>query len=266
MQSSRVRLMLVALLGVFAFSAVAAAAAQAEEAPFWSVGGARLEEGKTHYITAKAYNVTGEEKGFTLAAVGKSVHCESARLNPGVLLGSKAGNPGTNDEVIEFFGSCTVTGETGCTKAVEPIVTHPVRSELVETQKENGSLLTEFKPETGVQFVTIKFEGTCTLKETIVEGEVAAQVRTDPNNGELGELVSLPNTKKEATSWLLHLPATPIKEVWLIKEGTGSLVKLKELKAFTEGASLTGTALVLLAKKNSEGKFESEEVNWSPLP
>jgi len=46
--------MLVALLGVFAFSAVAAAAAQAEEAPFWSIGGTRLEEGKTHYITAKS--------------------------------------------------------------------------------------------------------------------------------------------------------------------------------------------------------------------
>ena len=66
MQSSRVRLMLVALLGVFAFSAVAAAAAQAEEAPFWSIGGTRLEEGKTHYITAKVYNVTGKVGGFTL--------------------------------------------------------------------------------------------------------------------------------------------------------------------------------------------------------
>ncbi len=66
MQSSRVRLMLVALLGVFAFGAVAAAAAQAEEAPFWSIAGARLEENKTHNITAKVYNVTGQSTGFTL--------------------------------------------------------------------------------------------------------------------------------------------------------------------------------------------------------
>ena len=53
MQSSRVRLMLVALLGVFAFSAVVAAAAQAEEAPFWSREGTRLAKGETHYITSK---------------------------------------------------------------------------------------------------------------------------------------------------------------------------------------------------------------------
>jgi len=151
---------------------------------------------------------------------------------------------------------------------VEPIVTTNVKSELVETEKgASGSLLTEFKPEKGSKFTGIGFTGAgCTLKEIAVEGEVAAQVRTDPNNGELGELVTLPNTKKEAHSWLLALPAAPIKTVWLIKEGTGSQVTLKELKANTEPATLEGTTLVLLAKKNSEGKFESEEVNWSPLP
>jgi hypothetical protein len=264
---SRVRLMLLALLAVFAFGAVATAAAQAEEAPFWSVGGARLEEGKTHYITAKVYNVTGAARGFTLSNAGKSLHCESLKLKEGVILGSKAGNPGTNDEVIEFV-NCTVTGNGSPCKPVEPIVTNNLKSELVETEKgDAGSLLTEFKPEKGTKIATIKLEGSgCIIKECTLEGEVAARVFTDPNNGELGELVKLPNGNKEAKSWLLNFPSTPIKEVWLIKEGAGAQVKLKELLYLTESATLEGTALVLLAKKNSMGEYESEEVNWSPLP
>jgi hypothetical protein len=255
--------MLVALLGVFAFSAVAAAAAEAEEAPFWSREGVRLAAGETHYITAKIYNVAGSEKGFVLTAIGKVIKCESVRLKEGVLLGSSAGNPGTNDEVIEFFGECKVTGNGSSCKPIEPIVTTNVKSELVESEKgEKGSLLTEFKPETGTVFTTIKFEGTaCTVKETKVTGSVAGQVRTDPNNSELGELVSLPNGKKEAKSWLLNFPVIPIKEVWLIKEGTGKTEKLG-LTAFSEEATLTGVTLILLANK----ELKTEEANWSPLP
>ena len=269
MQSSRVRLMLVALLGVFAFSAVAAAAAQAEEAPFWSRAGTRLAKGETHYITAKKYNK------FTLMTGGKAITCENIRLKEGVLLGSNAGEPGTNDEVIEFFEGCKVTGKVGAKtiekcKVKEPITTENVKSELVETvQGATGSLLTEFFPEKGERFTTIKFEveagGFCP-PETAVEGSVAGQVRADPNKPpELGELITLQTTKKEATSWLLNFPEVQIKTAWLIKAGVGKEVKIG-LKSVTEEASLEGTALVLLAKKNSSGGFESEEVNWSPLP
>ena len=268
MQSSRVRLMLAALLGVFAFSAVAAAAAQAEEAPFWSIGGTRLEEGKTHYITAKVYNVTGETEGFTLAApTGQVIHCPFIRLKEGVLLGSKAGNPGTNDEVIEFFGNaekpCTVTGNgTGC-KVKEPIVTNPIKSELVESEKSTtAALLTEFFTSSG-PFVKLEFTGPCAEAETLVSGKVAGEVREDPNNGTLGAVVKLPNEKKEAKSWLLHFPATAIKHVWLIKGGLGEETKM-ELVSFGEASTLTGTALLLLA--NAKKETETEGPPWSPLP
>ncbi len=268
MQSSRVRLMLVALLGVFAFSAVAAAAAQAEEAPFWSREGVRLAKGETHYITAKKYKI------FVLTTGGKIITCENVRLKEGVLLGSNAGEPGTNDEVIEFF-ECKVEGKVGAKtiekcKVKEPITTVNVKSELVETvQGATGSLLTEFFPEKGEKFTIIKFEtepgGFCP-PETAVEGSVAGQVRVDPNKPpELGELVSLPNGKKEATSWLLNFPAIQIKTAWLIKGGEGKEVKIG-LKSVIEEATLQGTALILLAKKNSSGGIESEEANWSPLP
>jgi hypothetical protein len=268
MQSSRVRLILVALLAMFTFSAVAATAAQAEEAPFWSREGIRLGAGETHYITAKKYS----EK-FTLKSAGHTIECNNVRLTENsaqrsVLIGSAAGNPGTNLEVIEIFEGCKVTGNGANCKIKEPIVTNPVKSELVETEKgEKGSLLTEFTPAKGVTFVTLKFEGSeCKVKETAVAGAVAGQVRVDPNKPpELGELVSLPNGKKEGTSWLINFPAVAIKEVWLIKEGVGSQVKIEELQAFTEIATVEGTVLVLLAKV-AAGKLESEEAKWSPLP
>ncbi len=212
MQSNRVRLMLVALLGVFAFGAVAAAAAQAEEAPFWSIGGTRLEEGKTHYITAKVYNVTGQSAGFTLKAEsGQTVTCPFIRLKEGVLLGSKAGNPGTADGVLEIFGesgnTCVVGNNgTGC-KVHEPVVTNPAKSELVESEKSTtAALLVEFFTTSG-PFMTVQFEGTgCIAKEASASGKVAAEVREDPNNGTLGGVVKLPNEKKEAKSWLLNFP------------------------------------------------------------
>ena len=267
MQSSRVRLMLVALLGVFAFGAVAAAAAQAEEAPFWSIAGARLEEGKTHNITAKVYNVTGQQAGFTLKALtGQTIICPFIRLKEGVLLGSKAGNPGTNDEVIEFFGEtgnpCTVANNgTGC-KIKEPIVTNPVKSELVESEKSTtAALLVEFFTTSG-PFAQLIFEGTgCIDKETTVSGKVAGEVREDPNNGTLGAVVKLPNEKKEAKSWLLNFPTTAIQHVWLIKGGLGEETKI-ELVSFGEESTLSGTALILLAN----AKKETEETLWSPLP
>jgi len=91
---------------------------------------------------------------------------------------------------------------------------------------------------------------------------VAGQVLTDPNKPpELGELVKLPNTKKEATSWLLNFPEKPITSVWLIKAGVGSQVSVGLLAA-TEPATFEGTVLVLLANS----KRESVEEKWSPLP
>jgi hypothetical protein len=175
--------------------------------------------------------------------------------------------------VVEFFEGCKVIGNGTKCKAVEPIVTDPVKMELVETEKgEKASLLVVVTPVKGVILVTLKFEtesgGECKVKETAVTGAAAAQVRVDPNKPpELGELVSLPNGKKEGTSWLINFPATPITSVWLIKEGTGSQVKLEQLTAFSEESTFEGTLLATLEKVSSAGKLESEEtIKWSPLP
>jgi hypothetical protein len=254
---TRFRLIAVVLMAVFALGVVVASAAQAEEAPFWTIGGSRLKAGKTHNITAKAFST------FTASAGGVSVSCTTTKLTAGVLLGSEPGEPGLGDEVVEISG-CTVTGNgEKCTKVKEPIVTNVVKAELVlDTTKKK--LLIEFLPNTGASFVKLTFEkvGTnegCTFGTTTVEGSVAGEVLTDPGEAP----IEVGGAATEAHSWLIKFPATQIKEVWLIKGGVGATAKVG-LKAFGLAASLTGTALVLLANS----KFETEESGpeWSPLP
>ncbi len=275
MYSSRSRLMLVALFGVLALGALTAAAAQAVEAPRWSIGGTDLPEGKTHYISTKIYS-----SNFKLKTGNTTETCTEVKLVEGSLLGSNAGNPGKNNEVIEF-NKCTISGTVGgktitnCTPE-EPIRTNPVVSELVETEKAkpgtSGSLLTLFAPAEGSTFVTLKFitgtGGLCPAT-TKVTGQVIGQMLTDPEKPpELGKLVELPNVNSaEAKSWLINFPATPILKVTLIKGGVATEVTDKQLEAFTEPATLEGTALLLLAKKNTTtGLLESETTLWSPLP
>ena len=280
MQSSRVRLMLVALFGVLALGALTAAAAQAVEAPRWSIAGKTLElkangEPETHFISAKIYTTKEFTNRFTLTAVtGQIISCLAVKLKEGSLLGTAAGNGGKNDEVLEFYGNCEVKNNGSACKVTEPIVTNNVKSELVLTEKaepakEKGSLLTLFEAEnTSIGFVTLHFTGTCTIKEAIVSGKVAGQVLVDPENGTLGEkLVELPKVNStEAKSWLINFPKAPITRVGRIKGGVLTEENIA-LTVFGEpGATLSGTTLVLLAKREANGLLVSEETKWSPLP
>jgi hypothetical protein len=274
MQSSRVRLMLVALFGVLALGALTAAAAQAVEAPRWSISGTDLAEGKTHYISAKKYSST-----FVRAA-NITLSCEVFKFVEGSLLGSTAGNAGKGNGVIEFT-KCTVVGKTGgkeitkC-KVNEPIRTKAVKAELVETAGAvpgtSGSLLMLFEPAEGAIFERVGFTteagGVCP-PETNIAGQVVGQVLTDPEKEpELGKLVELPSVNSaEAKSWLINFPSTPITKVTKINNGRVSEVGGIELEAFSETVTLEGAVLFLLAKKNEKtGLLESETTLWSPLP
>jgi len=264
--------MLVALFGVLALSAVTAAAAQAVEAPRWSIEGKPLEEGKTHFITAKVY-----ASSFLLTAVGVTILCKAISLEEGVILGSSAGNAGKNNGILEF-SECLVTGTsiTKCT-ILKPILTNPLRSELVETEKaepanKKGSLLVLFEPAPKSNgFARIVFTpetgGKCPAgNEVTVTGSVAAQVLTDSEKPpELGTLVTLEGGATEANSWLLNFPAKAIRKVTRIS-GEISSEKAVGLEVLSEEADATGTALVLLAKRNAKGELESELKKWSPLP
>jgi hypothetical protein len=250
---SRFRLTGVVMLVVCAFCAVVAVAAQAEEAPYWSIEGTRLAAGKTAEVTAKA---VGNQ---TLTAGLVVVTCTSAKLKPGaVLLGSNAGEPGKSDEVWELSG-CSVSGNgTGCKVAGEKITSEPLTDELAYAENKK-SLVLELTPVTGKTIAVLKFEGSgCSVTETSLKGVLVAEVWTD-EDGVAGELLTLPDTVEQAESFILKLTGTAKTKIWLIKGGTGASVE-DETTAFGVEAAGAGELLILLATNGvSNGKL------WSPL-
>ncbi len=133
MQTNRVRLILVSLLGVLVLGAFSTTATQAAvPAPRWSIEGKDLEEGKTHYISAKAYKPLRVSVGLVV------VECKVVKLIEGSLSGSKEGSAGKGNAAFEF-SSCSVSGTSGSKKIEKCKVRVPIRtnvkSELVETEK-----------------------------------------------------------------------------------------------------------------------------------
>ncbi len=267
MSCARVKSMMAALVAVFAFGCAAAAVAHAEEAPFWSVEGARLAAGETREITAKTYK-TKSHSGFTLTVGSKKISCSTIKLKEGSIGGSKAGNPGTDHEVIELSGSCTVEGNGTECKVKEPIVSSAVSSELVESEKgEKEALLMELKPVSGTKFMPLLFEGSkCTIKEAVVEGEIVSEMLVDPNNEELGAKITQSNEPDETKSVLVNFPSTAIAKVWLVKEEKGSEVAVKELSTSAkEAVKIEGTALVSLASGEEFGEGKGPRIRATKI-
>jgi hypothetical protein len=268
MSYAKVKSIVAAQVAVFAFGCAAATVAHAEEAPLWSVEGARLAAGETREITAKAYK-TKTHSGFTLTVGSKKISCSTIKLKEGAISGSSAGNPGTDREVIELSGSCTVEGNGDECKVKEPIVSSAISSELVESEKgEKESLLMEFKPVSGTKFMPLLFEGSkCTIKEAIVEGEIASEMLVDPNSEELGAKITQSNEPDETKSVLVNFPSMAIAKVWLVKEEKGSEVSVKELltSGTKEAVKLEGTALVALASGEEFGEGKGPRIRATKI-
>jgi hypothetical protein len=256
------------LLVVFALSAVVVSAAQAEESPFFTVGGVSLAAGKTHNFDAKVFN----EHFFVLVnALGTiRVQCNKLGTEEGVLLGSNAGNPGKDDEIV-VFSECSMTGNGANCKlsdeergvVVTTIRTEPIKSEQVENVEAGHvgkKLLEEFFPAAKKNgFVHLFFTGECTVFATTVAGQVVGEVLLD--NASLGS-VELGQARQERTSWLIRFPSPAITTVWLISGGVGKEQEA-ELTLVGEKGILTGISLTLLAST----KFAPEpNALWSPLP
>jgi hypothetical protein len=256
----RCRLIGIALLAVFALGAVAASAAWAEEAPFWTVGGTRLEEGQTRFVTLK------EVKPIVLgsSSLGLSITCNEASFLPhAVLLGSEPGEPGTNDEILTLK-SCKVEGNGSgaeCEKVTEPINTTVLKSELVE-DKTKTKLLVLLEPASGTLLATLTFPKGCKIETLKLTGSILAEII----NEKTGDPVELPNTHEQAKSWELRFPATQPVFIWLIKAGVGKEVEVKPLESNGSLATLTGALLILLAELNSKNELVSTGEEWSPLP
>jgi hypothetical protein len=225
------------LLTLIALSTVGATAAQAEEAPYWSIEGTRLAAGKTAEVTAKAVT----NKTFIAGTV--TVTCSKGELEKGaVLVGSEPGEPGKSEGVVKLSG-CTVTGNgEPCEVPNGEIVTHPLVGELVYASNKK-SLVGVASPTTGKKIATLKFSGRgCKETEVAAEGSIVGGILTDP--GEV--LLELPNTVAQAKSFLGKTIVASRTKIWLIKGGAGSEVETAELKAFGHEATLAGTDLASL--------------------
>jgi hypothetical protein len=242
----RMRLIGAALLVAFALGAVVATAAQAEEAPFFSVKGTRLKSGETRTFTAKAI------QHFEFEGAGITVSCADLKLKEEVLLGSEPGEPGTGQGFGEL-SVCEVTGNgEGCT-IEEPIVTSQTKGELVE-DKTKTKLLALFKPAKGLVYVTVKFKagggGKCKIETAKVTGSITAEVLNEKEDP-----VESGTEIKEDKSWLLKFPDQQPVHVWLIKGGVGSEVEVSPLEV--------GGAPMLITGEASGSLTSGEE--WSPL-
>jgi hypothetical protein len=159
----RIRVIGLALVAAFAFSAIGAAAAQAE-LPEYSVPGAFPKE----FLSA----VTGEGKLVTVG--GREIKCANGGAGEGKIVNAKE----ANKTVVRFKG-CTAKGPFGekvpCKStgaATEEIVTKLLDSLLVYLKllekpvgvvllpEESGGLFAEFKCEAGLVKETIKVKGT----------------------------------------------------------------------------------------------------------
>jgi len=194
---TRIRVVILTLLALFAISAVASASASAEFKRLWDVceigggSGTKFDNHmcNSHLLTEQKWewvvkeSPTYKEKVvssggvFTLTAGGKKVEC-TAVTDKGTITGGK---PGTDlTEEIKFTG-CTAnskkcTAESGATKGT--IIVTNVPTVLIET---GGKLADEFKENTTTkEFVTIKFdeawEPCPNFPTTKVKGDVAAEV------------------------------------------------------------------------------------------
>ncbi len=220
-----------------------------KSAPFWSIGGARLESGKTHNIVAKA----AKEEGVKLEAkaLGASIKCTKVEAKSGSLSGSSEGEPGTAKTTMAL-SSCTTTGNGEGCKVKEPLESKALKAEQV-TNSTAKKLETLFSPETGETLMTLGFEGAkCTLKETTATGQWVAEDVTDPGE----EAIEIESASKEATSWNLRFPTTAVTEVTKYKAGKEEKAKVKELRTFGFASVFSGVVLVSL----------TEEPKWSPLP
>jgi hypothetical protein len=276
---------MLSVLALFAFSAVAATAAQAIQAPFYKTC-KKVAKGTGKYENAECIKEgepkeyerirlgAGEEKevtgkqvagtSFVLAAGGDTITCTVEKLKAGAkIIGSASGEPGTSTETIEFSG-CTVTGNGTPCAVTEPITTEPVRNVLdyyskhtVKAEFSPEYIGTYFVPVTGTKFVKLTFTGSkCEVTSTEVTGGVEAEDLTST-----GEKVG--PTGKEVTEKVarVRFPTTPIllyetvtKEVGTVHELTATSTPAW-LKAFGGKATLTGESELALASGESWGVF-----------
>ncbi len=238
---NRIRIIGMALVAVFALSAVAVATASALPSHVYRVEGAKLEAGKTKEITSKVK--AGSEfvlKGTQLGI--KSVtKCKKIKLNAAEKPVIVGGEPGTSEKEKIEFEECTATvGGSKCESVT--VESASTKNELVTIEKpagKKGKLATLFTPTTGTVFSKVKFKkcGLFGSPEATVEGSTAALVSPEATEAVSGALI-----------WNEAEEITEVEKQSKAKVTAG-------LKAAGNLATLNGEAEVELVSKEKWGAF-----------
>src|SRR5580700_4732890 len=236
------RTMVVALLAALALSAAVASAAQAETAPYFKVGGARLAAGESKEVTG------GHVISLYFGSGAQAMKC-SVAFDPGAKISGSAEQEHGRIEIVLELSSCT-EGNQHC--QIEGIVkSKPLRAELVSAAKGGGDLEAWLRPTTGTEFMRLKFKEGCGYgKEQIVEGSVVAEIYSGGNPVEGGK------EPAEAKTVELVFPHEAIGEVWLVKEGTGKLQHNTYLSAGIAEIKVVGEVSLALAGGANWGVFD----------
>jgi hypothetical protein len=242
---NRIRLLGLALMAVFAFSAVASAVASATEGPFYKVNGATLASGATRLLLATAkekFTLESKNANISIICTGLTLP-EAGQMQ---IQGVAAGNGGTSKEVLEFTG-CTVTGNGECEVENKKIKTAPVTNTLgYGNASRTGQVLVLFQPETGTNFVTVKFTGAgCKFKETNVEG-------TTVGGAQVGGSPLLAGAGTESLHGEVKFPHV---QLIFIEKGKALTHTKAGLKAFGVASTLSGIALLLVDEGGAAVKW-----------
>ncbi len=228
-----------ALTAMTAAAALAAPAAQAAEGPYYTVESVRLEGKTPAKIEGKL------AKAYVLTAGTIKVTCEKLKLETATVAGSTGANGATGEQTISFE-SCNVTGNgEKCEVTGKKITTKALKTTLAFTNKESKTgevMLMHFAPVAGGSLAVLTFTGTCTTKETMLEGSVDGEVWASAKALKVAE-EPLDGTTRE-----VNFPATAIKTSFIEEEKARKEVK-PALTAFGKAATLEGRTEMTLTSK-----------------
>jgi hypothetical protein len=240
---TRIKLVGLCLVAVFAMGAFAATSAMAAPEHIYKVEGTKLEAGKTQEITSKAkteFTLKGEEEilGVKVKSVTK---CKKLKLNAGdkpVIVG---GTPGKSEkEDIEFEECSATVGGSKCSSVtVESALANNELVTIVLPAGKAGKEGTLFTPASGKVFTKIKFTK-CGLF-----GNQSAEVE-----GSSTALVS-PEKVEAVTGTLVYSETEEITEI----EKQGGTKEKTGLKFGGFAATINGEAEVELVSKQKWGAF-----------
>ncbi|MGA2163966.1 MAG: hypothetical protein ABSH36_05805 [Solirubrobacteraceae bacterium] len=234
------RIIGLALVALFAMSAIAAATATAAPKHIYMVEGKELKAGETKEITAKdSEEFTLKGKGaLEIEAVTK---CKKLKLKASEHPEIIGGTPGTSaKEVIEFEECSGTVGGSKCSSVeIENAATNNELVTVVKPESLKGKLATLFTPTKPPVFSKEKLNkcGIFGSQSATVEGTSAALVEPEATEALEGMLV-----------WSEKSEITEIEK----QNGTKATVGLTSGK---KKATLNGIALVALVSGQKWGAF-----------